>query len=104
MHSYPHVTSPLAWAVDGIAERAELFVQGMELANLYSELNDPVEQEVRFKQQTDMNIDMEYVEALKYGLPPCAGIGIGIDRLVMLLTGSSCIRDVILFPTLKTKD
>jgi lysyl-tRNA synthetase class 2 len=104
VHSYPSITSPLALAVDGIAERAELFVNGMELANLYSELSDPQEQELRFKQQSEMGIDMDYVEALKYGLPPCAGIGIGVDRLVMLLTDSSCIRDVILFPTLQVKD
>lgn len=104
VHSYPSISSPLALAVDGLAERAELFVNGMELANLYSELSNPQEQERRFKQQTDMGIDMDYVEALKYGLPPCAGIGIGIDRLVMLLTGSASIRDVLLFPTLQLKD
>jgi lysyl-tRNA synthetase class 2 len=90
-----------------ISERFELYMGGMEVANAYSELNDPSEQERRFKAQLDFDketsdqIDMDYIRALEYGMPPAAGLGIGIDRLVMILTGSESIRDVILFPQLK---
>jgi len=90
-----------------IAERFETFVSTIELCNGYSELNDPVEQERQFKIQAERdpdgnkNIDTDYVTALEHGMPPAGGLGIGIDRLVMLLTNSTTIRDVILFPLLK---
>lgn len=90
-----------------ISERFELYIGGMEIANAYSELNDPAEQAARFKAQFDFDrettgqIDLDYIRALEYAMPPAAGLGIGIDRLVMILTGSESIRDVILFPQLK---
>lgn len=92
------------------AERFELFVAKMELANAYTELNDPKVQEENFKNQlkgeedTMATMDNDFVNALKYGMPPAGGLGIGIDRLVMLLTGATSIRDVILFPLLKQID
>ena len=94
-------------------ERFELFIGGKEIANGFSELNDPDEQSERFRQQVEqrvsgdqeaMKFDEDYVEALEYGLPPCAGVGVGIDRLVMLFTGRSSIKDVLLFPQLKPKE
>jgi lysyl-tRNA synthetase class 2 len=92
-----------------IAERFELFIQGMEIANAYTELNDPDLQEQLFKTQlagladdeSMAKMDHDFVRALKHGMPPAGGLGIGIDRLVMLLTNSSSIRDVILFPLLR---
>lgn len=90
-----------------IAERFELYIAGMELANAYTELNDPAVQEENFKQQlrgqheTMATMDEDFVTALKYGMPPAGGLGIGIDRLVMVLTGATSIRDVVLFPLLK---
>ena len=89
-----------------------MFIGGKEIANGFSELNDQDEQAERFKQQVKqqdsgdkeaMGYDEDYVEALEYGLPPCAGVGVGIDRLVMLFTGATSIRDVLLFPQLKLK-
>jgi lysyl-tRNA synthetase class 2 len=95
-----------------VAERFELYVAGMELANGFSELNDPVEQYERFRDQVNqresgdeeaMLMDEDYVRALSYGMPPAAGIGIGIDRLTMFLTNKQSIRDVILFPHMRPK-
>jgi lysyl-tRNA synthetase class 2 len=91
-----------------IAERFEMYIAGMELANAYTELNDPAVQEENFRiqlrgqQETMATMDHDFITALKYGMPPAGGLGIGIDRLVMVLTGASTIRDVILFPLLRT--
>jgi lysyl-tRNA synthetase class 2 len=110
---FPKPISPLSKASPAdpsIAERFELYVAGMEIANGFSELNDPVEQYARFEDQTKqrergdeeaMQMDVDYVRALAYGMPPAAGIGIGIDRLTMLLTNKKSIRDVILFPHMR---
>lgn len=110
---HPIEVSPLSKADDADRSRAarfELFVAGMEIANSFSELNEPFEQAARFKQQVAQrekgadeahHYDADYVRALEYGLPPTVGIGIGIDRLVMLATNTSSIKDMILFPTMK---
>ena len=112
---YPAETSPLARRNDDnpeITDRFELFIGGREIANGFSELNDPADQAERFKGQVAekdagddeaMHFDADYIEALSYGLPPTAGEGIGIDRLVMLFTDSASIRDVILFPHMRRK-
>ncbi|MBN1405375.1 MAG: lysine--tRNA ligase [Candidatus Omnitrophica bacterium] len=88
-----------------LSERFELYMGGMEVANAYSELNDPIQQKERFKQQAEADgagmIDEDYVKALEYGMPPAGGLGIGIDRLVMIFTNTDTIREVILFPQLK---
>jgi lysyl-tRNA synthetase class 2 len=90
-----------------IAERFELYIAGMEVANAYTELNDPAVQEENFKMQlrgqteTMATMDDDFITALKYGMPPAGGLGIGIDRLIMLLTGATSIRDVVLFPLLR---
>jgi lysyl-tRNA synthetase class 2 len=107
---YPAVLCPLAKrgrTDPRFAERFELFVVGMELANAYTELNDPAVQYENFRHQLRgqdeslTKMDMDYVTALKYAMPPAGGLGIGIDRLVMVLTGATTIRDAILFPLLK---
>lgn len=107
---YPVEICPLARRSEAnymTCDRFELFVDGRELANAFQELNDPDEQARQFKQQLETNqkdpmgYDADYVEALEYGMPPAIGFGMGIDRLVMLLTNSTSIKDVILFPTLK---
>jgi len=113
---YPLEVSPLSKQKKDnpeLVERFELFINSMELANAFTELNDPTEQKRRFEEQAakkeagDLEshfMDKDYIEALEYGLPPAGGLGIGIDRLMMLLTNSSSIKEVILFPQLKTKE
>jgi lysyl-tRNA synthetase class 2 len=111
LHDYPIELSPFARTTDddpSIVERFEFFVGGTELGNAFSELNDPDEQAERFAQQaTEVGgekEDPDYVEALAYGMPPTGGLGLGIDRLAMVLTGRDTIRDVILFPALRQRD
>ena len=113
---YPKEISPLSKNKKGETDwvdRFELFISGREFANAYSELNDPRDQKERFEEQVKMkeagddeaqNMDLDYIRALEYGMPPAGGLGIGIDRLVMLMTNSASIRDVILFPTLRKED
>lgn len=112
---YPTVICPLTKAREDrpeLCERFELFISGMEFANAFSELNDPVEQLKRFEEQVQRaiatkdlespkEVDRDYVEALEFGMPPAGGLGVGVDRLVMLLTGTHSIRDVILFPHMR---
>jgi lysyl-tRNA synthetase class 2 len=114
--AYPAEVSPLSRRSDqepDLTERFELFIAGREIANGFSELNDPVDQKERFAQQVKSReagdemahqMDADYIEALEYGMPPTAGEGIGIDRLVMLLTDAASIREVILFPHMKPKE
>ncbi len=113
IYDYPKEMSPLTKkhrSIEGLTERFELFVNGKELANAYSELNDPIDQLERFQDQVKlqergddeaMYIDYDFVRALEYGMPPTSGMGIGIDRLCMLMTGNVSIQDVLLFPQMK---
>jgi lysyl-tRNA synthetase class 2 len=113
---YPVELSPLAKRSperEGTVERFQVMIGGIELCNAYTELNDPMDQLDRFLEQAKdrsagdeeaMPIDMDYVQALMYGMPPTGGFGMGIDRLTMLLTDQQSIREVILFPAMRTRD
>jgi lysyl-tRNA synthetase class 2 len=114
VYEYPIEVSPLTKKEKDprYVQRFELFVNGKELANAYTELNDPLDQEERFLAQLEAKklgdeeaseMDKDFVEALEYGMPPTGGVGMGIDRLVMLLTNQSQIREVILFPTMRDR-
>jgi lysyl-tRNA synthetase class 2 len=109
VHDYPVELSPFARPTEGdptLTERFEYFAGGMELGNAFTEINDAAMQQERFEQQSEQvegeRGDPDYVEALSYGMPPTGGIGLGIDRLVMLFTGAESIRDVVLFPALRS--
>ena len=116
VYHYPIEISPLAKknAEDPrFTDRYELFIMGHEYANAFSELNDPIDQRERFEKQLELRdlgddeaneMDVDYVEALEYGMPPTGGVGLGIDRFVMLLTNQTTIREVLLFPTMKPLD
>ena len=117
IYDYPVENSPLAKrkpSDPAFTERFEYFINATEFGNAFSELNDPIDQRGRFEKQvadrkaldpdTRAQVDYDYITALEYGLPPTGGLGFGVDRLVMLLTDSASLRDVLLFPTMKPQD
>ena len=113
IYEYPGEISPRAKKCPNnkkMTERFEVFIGGREYGNAFSELNDPIDHYERFKKQVEARnagdeeagmMDEDFIQALEYGMPPTGGLGIGVDRLVMLLTDAASIRDVLLFPTMK---
>ncbi|KAE9511508.1 amino acid--tRNA ligase-related protein, partial [Candidatus Liberibacter asiaticus] len=112
---FPKDISPFAKEVAGekrLVERFETYCNGWEICNAFSELNDPVEQRIRMEQQVEQShqrgehtiLDEDFLDAMTYGMPPASGLGLGIDRLIMLLTNAPSIRDVILFPAQRVKN
>jgi lysyl-tRNA synthetase class 2 len=113
VYDYPKALSPLAKdhrSIEGLVERFEPYIGGFEVGNAFSELNDPLEQRIRFEEQALAKsrgdeeahvIDEDYLRALEYGMPPAAGLGLGVDRLAMIFTDNRSIRDVLLFPQMR---
>lgn len=116
LYNYPRDISPLAKSIPGnpqVVERFEGFLAGVELCNAFTELNDPLDQEARFlemrrdyaaEDEEQHPMDEDYLQAMRYGMPPSGGFGMGVDRLVMLLTDQSTIREVLLFPHLRSRE